>query len=33
MSDSGIMFLDKEEVVLINNTMKNILNDLNIHNF
>ena len=32
MSDSGIMFLDKEEVVLINNTMKNILNDLNIHN-
>lgn len=32
MSDSGIMFLDREEVILINNTMKNILNDLNIHN-
>jgi len=32
MSDSGIMFLDNEEIFLINNTMKNILNDLNIHN-
>ena len=32
MSDSGIMFLDNEEIFLINNTMKNILNDLNIYN-